>query len=120
MCKMIPYKGGKCVADIKFNHIKNISEQAGKTKHIYRIVLFGSSVEERCTENSDIDIAVFGDKPKGSYIDSKEFKNFKNSLFRFDWDQDYDVLYFKENDHYRDAIMSDINQGVEIFRRSPK
>ena len=118
MCKMVPYQNGGYVAEIKLPHIRNISEQARKAKGIYRIMLFGSSLEERCTQNSDIDIAVFGTKTKGKYIDSKEFRDFKSSLFRFDWDQDYDVLYFKEGDVYQDAIMSDISQGVEIFRRT--
>ena len=117
MCKLVSYADGKKVADIKLKHIKNITEQAEKTKNICRIVLFGSSIEERCTDDSDIDIAVFGNKTKGSYIDSKEFKEFKSSLFRFDLDQDYDVLYFKENADCSDSIMNDINSGVEIFRR---
>ena len=118
MCKMVQYSDGKYVADIKLRHIKNISEKAKKASHIYRIMLFGSSIEERCTERSDIDIAVFGDKPKGKYIDSEEFKTFKRDIFSFDWDQDYDVLYFKENDNNRHDIMQNINRGVEIYRRS--
>ncbi len=117
MCRMIAYDDGKYVADIKLRHIRNIAEQAAKTKGIVRIMLFGSALEERCTERSDIDIAVFGDKTKGSYIDSNEFKAFKSGIFKFDWDQDYDVLYFKEGRDYKDSIMSDINNGVEIFRR---
>ena len=118
MCRMIPYSNAGYVAEIKLPHIKNISEPAKKAKGINRIVLFGSSLEERCTKDSDIDIAVFGMKTKGKYIDSKEFRDFKSSLFRFDWDQDYDVLYFKEGNEYQDAIMNDITNGVEIFRRT--
>ena len=30
-------------------------------------MLFGSALEDRCTEKSDIDIAVFGDMSKGKY-----------------------------------------------------
>ena len=120
MCRMVPYKDGRCVADIKLRHIDNISEQAKAAKNIRRIMLFGSALEDRCTERSDIDIAVFGDKSKSSYIDSKEFKAFKSGLFRFDWDQDYDVLYFKDNEEGKDAIMIEICQGIEIFRRAPE
>lgn len=118
MCRMVQYTNGQYVADIKLNYIRNIVEQAQKAKHICRIMLFGSSIEERCSADSDIDIAVFGDKAKGSYIDSKEFKSFKKGLFQFDWNQHYHVLYFVESKKYNDNIMSDIERGVEIFRRS--
>lgn len=120
MCKLVPYKDGSFVADIKLRHIDNIAEQAKEAKSIRRIMLFGSALEERCSERSDIDIAVFGTKSKGSYIDSKEFREFKRGLFRFDWDQDYDVLYFKDDENCKDAIMTDIRRGVEIFRRTPE
>ena len=120
MCKMVLYKDGRCVADIKVPHIDNITKQAIDAKNIRRIMLFGSALEERCSERSDIDIAVFGSKSKGSYIDSKEFRAFKSGLFRFDWDQDYDVLYFKDDEECKDAIMKDISQGIEIFRRVPE
>ena len=118
MCKLVRFDENKYVADIKLSHVKNISEQARKTKNISRIVLFGSSIEKRCTEQSDIDIAVFGKATKSKYIDSKEFREFKSGLFRFDWDQDYDVLYFKEAADYSDMIMNDIDRGVEIYRRA--
>ena len=120
MCKMVQYTDGKYVADIKLRYIKNISEMAKKATNIHRIMLFGSSIEERCTEESDIDIAVFGEKTKGSYINSNEFKAFKRDLFSFDWDQDYDVLYFKEDNNNRYDIMKDINKGVEIYRRATR
>lgn len=120
MCKMVPYRDGRCVADIKLRHIDNIADRAKETKNIQRIMLFGSALEERCTEQSDIDIAVFGAKSKSRYIDSREFKAFKSGLFRFDWDQDYDVLYFKDDEDCKDAIMADISRGIEIFRRIPE
>lgn len=117
MCKFVKYNDGQYVADIKLKQIDNIVEQAKKTKHICKIMLFGSSIETCCKKDSDIDIAVFGDKNKSAYIDSKEFRDFKKGLFQYDWNQDYDVLYFKNAKDYRDNIMSDINHGVEIFRR---
>lgn len=117
MCKLVQYSRGKYVADIKLNHIKNVVEQAKKTKHIKKIMLFGSAIDSRCRDESDIDLAVFGDKTKGAYIDSKEYKAFKKALFQFDWNQDYDVLYFKDGGKYYDNIMNDINNGIEIFRR---
>ena len=62
MCNLVRYKNSKLVADIKLPYIIIISKQAEKAKNISRIMLFGSSIEERCTEESDIDIAVFGKK----------------------------------------------------------
>lgn len=118
MCKLVQFDKDKYVADIKLRHIHNIAEQAKKAGNIERIMLFGSATEERCTEMSDIDIAVFGKKTKGSYIDSGEFKAFKNAVFQYDWNQDYDMLYFQENSQRNDTIMTDITRGVEIFRRT--
>jgi len=118
MCKLVPYGKDQWVADIKLRHINNIAEQAQKAKNIERIMLFGSATEERCKETSDIDIAVFGKETKGKYIDSKEFTAFHDALYQFDWDQDYDVLYFQDGVQNHSPIMDDIIDGVEIFRRS--
>jgi len=117
MCRMIRYKDGKSIAEIKYQHILNISRQAEKCRNITRIVLFGSSLEERCTESSDIDIAVFGNQTKGKYLQSKEFRDFHREVFLFDMNQDYDILYFKDGKKYTDQIMNDIAEGIEIYRR---
>ncbi len=117
MCKLVSIGDGKLVADIKHKHIQNIVKQAKNCKNITRIMLFGSSLEERCTEKSDIDIAVFGDAGKNKYLDSKEFKGFQDEVFLFDLNQDYDILYFCDNQQCDDSIMSDINDGIEIYRR---
>ena len=78
-----------------------------------------SSLETRCTDRSDIDIAVFGDQTKNRYLQSKEFKEFHRGLFQFDMNQDYDILYFTDGREYTDRIMSDISEGIEIYRREP-
>ena len=70
MCKMVPFEGDKQVADIKLHHIRNIVDQASAAKNINRIMLFGSATEERCSDSSDIDIAVFGNMTKSSYLKS--------------------------------------------------
>lgn len=117
MCRMASFEGDKKVADIKLRHIQNIAEQASTANNINRIVLFGSATEERCTERSDIDIAVFGDLSKAAYLRSKEFKQFQDRVFLFDMDQDYDILYFSENKNNRDLILQNIYMGTEIYRR---
>ena len=114
---MIQYKNGRNIAKIKYNHILNISRQAEKCKNISRIILFGSTLEDRCTDHSDIDIAVFGHQTKGKYLHSKEFKEFHRQVFLFDMDQDYEILYFTDGKKYTDQIMNDISEGIEIFRR---
>ena len=118
MCKLVPYMNGN-VADIKLQHIKNITRQAETCKNIHRIMLFGSAIEERCKKQSDIDIAVFGAKTRSKYLDSKEFHTFKTKLFQFDWDQEYDVLYYKDTAGMNDEFMKEIERGVEIYRRQP-
>lgn len=118
MCKLVPYMNGK-VADIKLQHIENITRQAANCKNIHRIMLFGSAIEDRCKEQSDIDIAVFGAKTRSNYLDSKEFHTFKTNLFRFDWNQEYDVIYYRDVVGLNDSFMKEIERGVEIYRRQP-
>ena len=119
MCALVELSDGKCVAEIKHKYIENIIKQAAKCKNIKRIMLFGSALEERCQESSDIDIAVFGESPKGKYLKSKEFKDFQRALFIYGdaFAQDYDILYFREGIDYDDAIIKDIENGAEIYRR---
>ena len=71
MCKVVQVKiGNKTVnvADLKEKNIYNIAEAAKQCKYIERIVLFGSSISERCEEDSDIDIKnVFDCKVGGIF-----------------------------------------------------
>ena len=119
MCALIELADGKYVAEIKHKYIENIIKQAASCKNIKRIMLFGSALEERCRESSDIDIAVFGDYPKGKYLKSKEFRDFQRALFLYGdaFGQDYDILYFRDGVEYDDAIIKDIENGAEIYRR---
>ncbi len=118
MCKLVPYKNGQSIADIKYGHVMNIAEKAASCKHINRIMLFGSAIEDRCAEHSDIDIAVFGTQPKATYYRSKEFRRFQDEVYLYDVSQDYDILYFMDGSDQQAPIMHDINRGVEIYRRA--
>ncbi|MBO5608967.1 MAG: hypothetical protein J5929_01145 [Eubacterium sp.] len=53
MCRLVMYKNGQYIADIKYNYIENIAKQAEKCRNISKIILFGSSIEERCTYDFD-------------------------------------------------------------------
>ncbi|WP_405381182.1 nucleotidyltransferase domain-containing protein [Phascolarctobacterium sp.] len=119
MCKLKCLPNGRAVAEIKYKYIENIITQAAKCKNISRIMLFGSALEERCHDASDIDIAVFGESSKAKYLKSKEFKEFQKNLFLFGdaFSQDYDILYFCEDGKNSDSIMEDIEKGAEIYRR---
>ena len=67
MCKLTPMSIGSRqirVADIKQKYIQNIIDAASQCDLIERVVLFGSSLQERCRDSSDIDIAVFGNQPR--------------------------------------------------------
>lgn len=120
MCQLRNLTKDIRVAEIKYDYIVNIIRQAQKCKNISKIILFGSSIEERCSKNSDIDIAVFGSKKPYIYLKSAEFRNFNNNIFAFnDFDgQDYDILYFTENTNDNSELMKNISQGVEIYRRA--
>ncbi len=118
MCQMVQLEDGKYVAEIKLNHILNISKQAEACKNITKIMLFGSSLEERCQDSSDIDIAVFGKQTKGKYLLSKEYRDFRKRIFQFDMDQDYDILYFEDGKKQAAQIMENIDNGIELYRRA--
>ena len=110
MCKLIKFSDGCYVADIKKKYILNICDSAKDFENISRIVLFGSALQTRCTNKSDIDIAVFGKKGQNAYLRSKEFKQFQRRLFALDntVSQDYDVLYFCDNIECDNDIMRSI------------
>jgi predicted nucleotidyltransferase len=124
MCKLIVGKTNKekdfKAADIKMNCIQNIINVAPKCRSIHKIVLFGSSIEERCTERSDIDIAIFGSMSEYRFLTSNSYGVFADSLFAYaDFLQDYDILYFKEGvkKYDRCDIMRDIMSGEVIYER---
>lgn len=84
MCSIVTTSNGALVASVKKYHVDNIISNAGECEDIDRIILFGSSVEERCTDKSDIDIAVFSNKPRMKFLSSKSFRNFMRKVYSFD------------------------------------
>ncbi len=54
MCKVVVMNVDNCkirVADIKQKYMNNIIDAAKKCDLIDKVILFGSSIENRCTEN---------------------------------------------------------------------
>ena len=69
MCRVLEMDIGNRsiqVADIKKKYISNIIDAASKCDLIDKVVLFGSSLEERCKDSSDIDLAIFGNQVPSS------------------------------------------------------
>jgi len=119
MCKVVSiHLNGRDirVADIKQACVRNIADAAQKCRYIDQIILFGSALEERCTDQSDIDIAVFGSISKNRCLTSKEYKDFTHQLYRFDdHSQIYDILYFKTGSAKKSYIQQEIEKGEIIY-----
>lgn len=105
------------VADIKKDYILNIIQSIKLCDAIKRVVLFGSSTGNNCREQSDIDIAVFGDKTKAQMFKSKDYRAFVDAVCGFGDLQDYDILYFGREAKFTSAIMNDIADGVVLYER---
>ncbi len=127
MCKLVAlqtnYGTTVNVAEIKKKHIENILNSAPLCKQILAIMLFGSSLEERCTNKSDIDLVIISNSSIGKLSQTKAFDKFINCLYSFDMEQDYDKLYFKsikEIEEKKDdiPICNELMQkGKVIYRR---
>ncbi|MBR5970402.1 MAG: nucleotidyltransferase domain-containing protein [Lachnospiraceae bacterium] len=106
------------VAGVKQKYIGNIIHAAEQCRYIERIVLFGSSVQDTCTVDSDIDLAVFGNVSKSKCLTSKQYREFTQKIYSFDnHEQAYDILYFKSSDQNNRFIMNEIDKGETIYVR---
>ncbi len=98
MCKLVSlntnYGAEIQVADIKKTFIDNIIELAPLCKQISEIILFGSALEEKCTDKSDIDIAIISNLTINALCKNKGFSKFIEAVYNIDLSQDYDRVYF--------------------------
>ena len=125
MCRLVSletnYGSTVRVADIKKDSILNIIEAAHNCASINEIILFGSSLQERCHENSDIDIAVVSNVKRSKLFNSKTYRDFTRQIYMHRIGQDYDILQFdsaKEIEDSKDAVCQDIKRdGKVIYRR---
>ena len=112
------------VADIKKDVIENIIDAAGICEKICQIILFGSVIETRCTEESDIDMVVVSNVTRSRLYKDKSYQEFLRKLHDEDgYDQMYDVIcvhgmeeiYQKQNvtKLFRDVI----ENGRTLYRR---
>ncbi len=87
------------------------------SSRIEKVILFGSSLNESCTDFSDVDIAIFGSQSKSQMYRLKSYHDFIDSVVSFGEPQDYDMLYFDSTKEYKDSIMKDISKGSVIYER---
>ena len=121
MCRVLPMDIGTRqihVAEIKQKYIQNIIDAASRCDLIDRVVLFGSCLQERCRDNSDIDIAVFGNQPRSRALTSRKYERFARQLYSFDnHAQAYDILYFRSGTADANPILQEISRGEELYAR---
>lgn len=127
MCNLVTIKSniGESiqVADIKAELIEKIIALAPMCEKIDYIYLFGSSLEERCTDNSDIDIAIISSDTVNRLSSNKRFVKFMEAIYNLDFEQEYDRLYFssvKEIEAKKQSVpicKELIQKGKIIYRR---
>lgn len=82
------------VAEIKKAYIENIIKCVPLCNAIDKVVLFGSALERRCTDSSDVDIAIFGKYSKSKMFKLKSYNDFVEAVISYGELQDYDLLYY--------------------------
>ena len=96
-------------------------EAARECSKIEEVILFGSSLEERCNEQSDIDIAVISNVTRAKLFHNKAYHEFIRKIYLYKIGQDYDVLQFNsvsDIDGSKDMVCFDIKHtGKTIYRR---
>ena len=121
MCRVVPMQIGDrqiMVADIKQKYIQNIIDAAKKCDLIDQIVLFGSSIEERCRESSDMALAVFGNQSPSRALESRKYEQFSRQISSFDnYSQVYDILYFRSGGAQKSPILEEISKGEIIYAK---
>lgn len=110
------------VSEVKAAYIKQLIELAAICPKIESIILFGSSLDERCTEYSDIDFIIVSELTVGALCNLKSYQNFSSKFFGLSNYQDYDVLYFKPGEIEakcdKITICKEIyTKGREVYRR---
>ena len=125
MCKLVTIEnsnGAKIeIADIKAEIIKEIISLAHTCDKIDYIYVFGSTVEESCTDKSDIDIAIISNVTRSKLFQNKSYNEFTNKLYDINRNQDYDILQFNSLDAIRnsdDFVCRDIiDKGKLLYER---
>lgn len=119
MCKLIPmtFPTGVTanVADIKVEKLKKYLEIFPQLKSFDKVYLFGSTLEQKCREESDIDFLVFyNDKKQYRYDKIEILPELLDTYIYDDW------IPIKSNDpdfFPIGATRKAIKEGVLIYER---
>ena len=125
MCKLVKITNSLGeqieVAEIKADTIKKIIKIAKICDNIDYIYLFGSSVEERCTDESDIDLAIISNVSASKLCNRSSYREFKERLYAIDRDQEYDRLQFNSLKAMRNSkepvCLDIISKGKLLYQR---
>ena len=122
MTKILSNYGAEInVSSIKSDTISKIIKLSDECKAIEMIGLFGSSLEDKCTKDSDIDLAIVSNLPINKLFRLKSFLRFKSNLYNLDINQEYDFLYFSSLEQIKksnDFVCRDIlDKGKIIYKR---
>ena len=128
MCQMVNVKTNFDteieVADIKKEAVENIVQAAGECARIGEIILFGSVIESRCTEDSDIDMLVVSDTARSKLYRDKGYQEFLKKLHdKDDYEQLYDVICVHNMDEINrrqkmtGLFREVIENGKTLYRR---
>lgn len=109
------------VASIKADIISKIIEIAPMCDKIDYIYLFGSSLEERCTDRSDIDLAIVSNVTRSRLYSNQSYRKFLHSIYDISIEQDYDFLQFNslsKLQNSKDYVCNEIlTKGKVIYTR---
>lgn len=105
------------VSSIKEEYVKNIINCASLCNKIDTIILFGSVLEERCTEKSDIDFVVVSKYTVSQLERLKSFNNFISSIYGTEYIQDYDILYMKSLNEIKEKSIQSLSIYSEIEKK---
>ena len=107
------------IAELKLPAVKNIIEVVRQNDLFDKVILFGSATGDRCKEDSDIDIAVFGTEPTYQMLRSKKYLDFTNAVRGFgDGRQSYDILYFKTGTKDNRFFIDEVGKGEVLYERA--
>ncbi len=122
MCKLIPFEleNGNTIqiSEYKIDRLKKYVEMFSTLNGIDRVILFGSSLEERCRKDSDMDFCLlYTDKQKKLYRENlqKLWSLYPESSC--DDFLSFDAKQYDQGDNLY-TIMQDVkNKGVVVYDR---
>ena len=122
MCKLVQLyddNSSVLIADIKKPYIVNAVNSLKSCSLIDEIYLFGSCLESRCTDTSDIDIALVGKVAYEEFLSSKEYAEVADKIYSFGLSpsdfQDYDILYFNSTESNDTQIYREAIKGAKVY-----